>query len=273
MLDMRGPFYRPGDPRLFLKVLAGMGVLLPFFTSDIVLFFFLFRFGSYNLYLLGIAVLGLAGTILVGGYGLDMMRRMQARYPSSWPAWNRLFHKFGLGVKMTAVTAVWMVLLSPLPIGASLFLRPGPGDPEPKFLFHWDWLGTLWGSSGFPWWGAPIILIALALSFIYPAVAVAVAQQGKFADGVRILPVLHWTASHLGPVAATVALAGLAFCLAIWLIQLPWLVPLPLSFHVYNLGVRTAAALCLFVSSVYVHHLYGQMALHSDAASGFVPAA
>lgn len=191
------------------------------------------------------------------GYLVDIIRNVMNDHPTSLPNWDDLGRKFTDGLILFAAGLVYaapILILIGLPLSMLAFsqILSGNGNME-------DIARTMAGAGGALFLGllCVLILYAVVLSVLYPAILVMFAREGTFASCFKLREAFDLISKNAGPFFTAWGLSlvgGFGVGLAIgilnllvgWIPCIGWIISLVLSL---GSGV--------YIAVVYAH-LFGQ---------------
>ncbi len=202
--------------------------------------------------LLGFALIGIIGYLIVTGYSLRLMENVRRGDPRPLPEWDQWGEDLVRGFKLAVVTFVWAlpaILLSiPLAIGSAM------ADG---------------GSGAGEFFGVSIILCGTCLLILY-AFFVTVAQPGftlafmrdeRISSGLEFTAVWRWVRAHLGEtiiVALVIVLFSLLIMIAASVVGVILCI----------VGLLVTLPLAGFAIYIFQYHLYGQLGRMEPAVEG-----
>ncbi len=216
-------FFRSGDPEWSSKLIRGtLTVLISF--------------------LLTFVLIGLAGWLIVAGYGLRLLYNVQSGKEHPLPAWGQNREDLERGFKLFVVALVWSIPLIVIQILLALDL-----------FLAWDVLPQVFGHVLSGLYGIFTVLVA-------PAYYVAMAQpNSKISDGLKFGEIIGWALNHLGQIILALIVS---FVVGVALMAVSNLGAIAIG-----IGLLVTVPLANFLTQIYTMHLYGQIARASTQDS------
>ncbi len=237
------------DEHWLEKLGIGVGVVLASFLAALLVVlipsFILYAIFPWTVAgnLAGYAVYFLVALIPLG-YGLRLLRNVQAGVEKPLPEWNDWGNDLVRGFKLSVVSIVWMLPLL-------IFAIP-------------SWVGgelTNNFDDAASFFGVMLLLCGSCLSFLYglfiavmsPGYTIAFLRDEEISSGLRFREVIAWTRAHPGPVVTVAALGILVAILASLLGVLVGAI-------LICIGLLVTLPLSILIPMFFHHHLYGQLA-------------
>ena len=202
-------FIRSGDPEWSSKLIRGtLTVLISFLLTPI--------------------LIGLAGWLIVVGYGLRLLYNVQSGKEHPLPEWGQNREDLERGFKLFVVALVWSIPGIAIQILLALAVLPQA-------------LGNI--LSG---------VYSIFTVLVAPAYYITMAQpNSKITDGLQFEEIARWTWTHIGEVfLAIVVTAIVAF--ALFAVS-------GLGAIAIVIGLLFTVPLAVFLAQMYGMHLYGQI--------------
>lgn len=178
------------------------------------------------------------------GYGLRLLRNVQAGIEKPLPEWNDWGNDLIRGFKLSVVSIVWMLplLIFAIPTWIGGALTNNYDDAASVF-------------------GGMLLLCGSCLSFLYglfvavmsPGYTIAFLRDEEISSGLRFREVIAWTRANPGPVVTVAALGLLVVVLAGFLGALVGVI-------LICIGLLVTLPLAVLLPLFFHHHLYGQLA-------------
>ena len=181
-------------------------------------------------------LIGLAGWLIVAGYGLRLLHNVQSGKEHPLPEWGQNREDLKRGFKLVVVALVWSIPGIVIQIlTARNVLPPGLGN----------------GLGG---------LYSLFTVLVAPAYYVAMAQPNiKISDGLQFGEIIGWAMNHLGQIILALIVT---FVVAVALMAVSSLGAIAIV-----IGLLFTVPLAIFLGQIYAMHLYGQIARTSTQES------
>ncbi len=181
-------------------------------------------------------LIGLAGWLIVAGYGLRLLHNVQSGKEHPLPEWGQNREDLVRGFKLFVVALVWSIPGIVIQIlTARNVLPPGLGNVL----------------SG---------LYSLFTVLVAPAYYVAMAQPNiKISDGLQFGEIIGWAMQHLGQIILALIVT---FVVAVALMAVSSLGAIAIV-----IGLLFTVPLAIFLGQIYAMHLYGQIARTSTQES------
>ena len=182
------------------------------------------------------------GSILMLGYGIQLVRNVREHDPEPLPTWDDWGTKISEGLKLFIIYLLWSL---PLIILSLLLLIPlaMAGDSD---------TGSAIASLFSLCFSCFAILYAIIVWLAAPGITIKFAETGEFSDGLKFGEILNFTKEHLGQIIVVI--------LVTWL--------------VYMIAGLIGSLLCLvgllfttFWASLVQYHLIAQIGLEGAAPS------
>ena len=207
-------FYRPSDPERWNKLIRGtLTVLVSFILTPI--------------------LIGIAGWLILSGYGLRLLHNVQKGEEHPLPEWGQNREDLASGFRLFVVALVWSI----------------PGIVIQSFTI----LGVLPQNIGNILSGLYLIFTVL----VAPAYIVAMAQpNSKISDGLQFGEIIGWALNHLGQVFLALIVS---FVVGVALMAVSSLGAIAIG-----IGLLVTVPLATFIAQMYSMHLYGQIASSAE---------
>ncbi len=202
-------FFRSSDPEWSSKLIRGtLTVLISILLTPI--------------------LIGLAGWLIIVGYGLRFLYNVQIGKEHPLPEWGQNREDLERGFKLFVVGLVWSI--PGLAIQILLALAVLPPD-----------LGSI--LSG---------LYSIFTVLVAPAYYITMAQpNSKISDGLQFEEIVSWTWNHIGEVFLAIVVTAVV-TLALFVVS-------GLGAIAIVIGLLFTIPLAVFLAQMYGMHLYGQI--------------
>ena len=178
------------------------------------------------------------GSILLLGYGIQLVRNVRNHDPEPLPEWDDWGKKIAEGFKLFIVYFLWSL---PLIILSLLILIPmalgGNSDT-----------GSAIASIFALCFGCFTLIYAIVMWLATPSITIKFAETGEFADGLKFGEILSFTKEHLGQILVVAIVSWLVYLLAGLLGSLLCLIGLFFT---------------MFWASLVQYHMIGQIGLET----------
>ena len=226
--------FRSTDPRIRNKLMTGTLYVLVSMVLSVVL-------------------VGVVGFFIVGGYGLRLLRNVRTHQEHPLPEWDQWQTDLRNGFFLFVAYLVWLLPF----FVVSLVVNLVGNEPAPlPAMDSLDSFGTAFsyslGAIGF---GRSLVALLPTVlgSILGPAIAIALAQRMELADAFKFGNVLAWVARNWVQCLLASVIAGLISLLISVVAALTGALAL-------GIGVIVTLPFGFLMSSIYQHHLFGQLA-------------
>ncbi len=202
-------------------------------------------------------LVGLVGFFIVGGYVLRLLHNVQTNHEHPLPEWNQWQTDLRNGFFVFVAYLVWLLPF----FVVSLVVNLVGNDPAPlPATDSLDSFGAAF-SYGLMTIGLGRSLVALlptvAGGILGPAIMIALAQRMELADVFKFGNVLAWVARNWIQCLLVSVIAGLVSVLISVVAALAGALAL-------GIGLIVTLPFGFLMSSIYQHHLFGQLAQTRD---------
>jgi hypothetical protein len=182
--------------------------------------------------------------VLLVGYGLRLLRNVQAGVERPLPEWNDWGNDLVRGFKLIVVMLIWSLPLLILSIPTGIGTAMTNSIEETSSFF-----GTVLIACG----GCLTFLYWLFVAVMRPGITIAFMRDEQIQSGLRFDPIFRWTRGHIGPVVTVALVSVMAAAIFLFLggvagfllLCVGWIITLPLG---------------VFLPMLVQSHLYGQLA-------------
>lgn len=190
------------------------------------------------------AFIGILGGFILAGYSLRLLKNVRDGVEKPLPEWDQWSDDLVRGFKLTVVGFVWalpiIVLSLPLVVGASLMDQSNnaAGAVGGIITFGTSCLMALYG---------------VFLAVMMPGYTIAFAKDESIRSGLQITDVTRWTLQNIGQVVIA-SLVGWAAGAVFGIVGMIG------GFILCVVGLIVTLPLAGLVTTLFQHHLYGQLA-------------
>lgn len=193
--------------------------------------------------LLSFVLVGILGFFIVMGYGIRLMRNVQAGIKPVLPEWDQWGEDLMRGLKLFVVQFVWIlpVFLVSVPIVMGAALADNSRDVG-------EFLGVMLILCG----SGLVFLYGLFYTVLQPGITIAYARDEKISSGFKLTEIWQWTRAHI----SDVIVVTIVYIVASMIIGFVALIA-----GVVLCGVGLIATVPLSTLIIYYiqFHLYGQI--------------
>lgn len=187
--------------------------------------------------LLSIVLVGVLGFLILAGYAIRLLQNVRDGVEFPLPEWDDWGNDFMRGLKYVVVGLIWAIpmLIFTIPLVIGGIIADGRGAAE--FM----------GASILFCGSCLMILYGLFLALAAPGFTIAYATDEQITSGLQFTEIWNWTQANIGQVIVAV-LVILVAQLVFGLVGAILVVCL------------VGPALATLATSIYQHHIYGQLA-------------
>ena len=208
--------------------------------------------------MLSFLLVGLVGFFIVGGYVLRLLRNVQTHQEHPLPEWDQWQTDLRNGFLMFVAVVIWLLPFIVLSIVASPIRNIQDSLPAmdslETFAGAFSYSLEAISSTGS---NLAALLSTVAGWILGPAIAIAFAQRMELADAFKFRNVLAWVARNWVQCLLASVIAGLMSLLILVVATLTGALAL-------GIGLIVTLPFGFLMSSIYQHHLFGQLAQSRD---------
>ncbi|MXZ24676.1 MAG: DUF4013 domain-containing protein [Caldilineaceae bacterium SB0665_bin_21] len=229
--------FRSTDPRIRNKLMTGTLYVL---VSTV----------------LSVVLVGIVGFFIVGGYVLRLLRNVRTHQEHPLPEWDQWQTDLRNGFFMFVAYLVWLLPF----VVVYVVVLVGNNQEALPATDSLDSFGTAFsyslGAIGF---GRSLVALLPTVAgwILGPAIAIALAQRMELADAFKFRNVLAWVARNWVQCLLASVIAGLMSLLISVVASLTGALAL-------GIGLIVTLPFGFLMSSIYQHHLFGQLAQSRD---------
>ena len=213
---------------------------------------------------LSAVLVGILGFFIVGGYSLRLLRNVRTNQEHPLPEWDQWQTDLRNGFFLFVAYVVWLLSFILLPFIVVSIVVNLVGNNQTALpltdSYSLDAFGGTFSHSlasiglGASW----ASLLPTLAGWIYgPAIAIALAQRMELADAFNFRNVLAWVARNWVQCLLASVVAGLVSLLILVVAALTGALAL-------GIGLIVTLPFGFLMSSIYQHHLFGQLAQSRD---------
>jgi len=192
-------------------------------------------------------LIGLIPLLMVLGYSLVALRNVMDGQERPLPEWNDFGGFLVLGIKLAAALFVWALpaIVAALPLGIGSALLSNSMDSG----------ATAGGVTLVVCGSCLMILWALLVALITPAIYIRLARTGRFGSAFALGKLWEFTRANLGSVIVALVL--------VWLAGLIASIVAPLGVLIVVIGLLITIPFAVLWQSLVQAHLFGQVGVAS----------